>query len=261
MNFYNTSPLATWLLCTNREDRLLHRAIRSCLQQSIENHELLIVANGCEAGKLEHTIARMYSDDSRVRVVSTNVRYLNFSLSLGLHLARSQLIARMDADDVSHPERLDKQIRFMESNQGVVVLGSAYNLIDENENIHGVVDVPMYNEDIRKALRFRNPICHPSVMLRRDAVLRVGGYLGGINSEDYDLWIRLAENNSNHFFNLAEPLLSYNVSTDGAARRSRGAYASSASAQLRQFLVARDPRWFIGSALSSVKALLLANKE
>lgn len=222
--------------------------------------ELLLVVNGPDVERLVPSLTQEYAADPRVRVIGTPIHLLNFSLSLGLHLARSPYVARMDADDVSHPVRLEMQLAYLESHKDVAVVGSCYTLIDPQGRVNGKVDVPSADHEIRKALRFRNPICHPSVMFRRDLILRIGGYLGGKNAEDYDLWLRLAMHRQWRFANLPEPLLSYNVSTDGAARRSREAYANVASAQLRQFLVTREAGWLIGATLSSIKSFALANR-
>lgn len=255
-----SSPRVSWLLCTHREDALLHRAIRSCLTQTMQDFELLLVVNGPDVDRLQPLLTQTYANDARVRVIGTPIRLLNFSLSLGLHMARAPFVARMDADDASHPERLARQLAFMESHGDVAVLGSSYHLIDSNNHAHGRVDLPEKDHEIRQTLRFRNPICHPSVMLRREAVLAAGGYLGGKNAEDYDLWLRLAATRPWQFANLPEPLLSYNAAPDGSARRSREAYANVAGAQLRQFLVTRDVRWLMGAAVTAAKSVFLADR-
>lgn len=239
---------------------MLQRAVQSCLSQTMADFELLLVVNGPDTGRLVPQLAQAYAVDPRVRVIGTPIHLLNFSLSLGLHLARAPFVARMDADDVSHPERLATQLAFMKAHEDVAVLGSSYFLIDPKGEVRGKVDAPLTDLDIRKALYFRNPICHPSVMLRRDVVLRAGAYLGGRNAEDYDLWLRLAMNKHCRFANLASPLLSYNVSPDGAARRSREAYGNVAGAQLRQFLVTGDVRWLVGATLSAAKSFSLAER-
>lgn len=222
--------------------------------------ELLLIVNGPDVNQLVPVLTEAFANDERVRVVGTPIHLLNFSLSLGLHLAHSPFIARMDADDVSGPERLAMQLAFMQANDDVAVLGSSYFLIDDHNHVHGKVDVPETDLAIRKALRFGNPICHPSVMLRRDAILAEGAYLGGKNAEDYDLWLRLSMGQRWRFANLPAPLLSYNASPDGQARRSRSAYANVAGAQLRQFLFTRDIRWLMGVAASAGKCFFLANR-
>jgi len=249
----------TWLLCTHREDALLYRAMQSCLAQTMTDFELLLIVNGPNVNQLVPILTEAFANDGRVKVVGTPIHMLNFSLSLGLHLARAPFIARMDADDVSDPDRLAIQLAYMQANDNVAVLGSSYFLIDDRCNVHGKVDLPETDLAIRKALRFGNPICHPSAMLRRDAILAEGGYLGGKYAEDYDLWLRLAVGQRWRFANLPDPLLSYNVSPDGQARRSRSAYANVAGAQLRQFLVTRDIRWLLGATLSAGKCFILGN--
>lgn len=212
------------------------------------------------AHEIELRLHEKYKQDPRVRIVKTPIHLLNFSLSLGLHLARAPYVARMDADDVSHPDRLVRQLDFMERHPSVAVLGSAYELIDEAGNVHGVVSPPESDGDIRRSLHYRNPICHPSVMLRKQAILHAGGYLGGQNAEDYDLWLRIALDPTWKFANMPDVLLSYNSAPGGAARRSRRAYANVAAAQLRNFLISHDPRWFAGAAFSVAKSVFRANQ-
>lgn len=256
----NMNSRVTWLLCTNREDKLLYRAINSCLNQTVQDFNIIIIVNGKYAEIIFNKLTDFYKENKKVQVVITPINFLNFSLSLGLHLATTPFVARMDADDVSHPDRLAQQLDFMEKNPDVVVLGSSYQLIDQDGTIHGQIDLPQTNDKIRKALTIGNPICHPAVMLRRSPILEIGAYLGGRNAEDYDLWLRVATNTKWHFANLSAPLVSYNVSPNGSARRSREAYANMAGAQLRQFLVTRDIRWLVGAILTSLKSFFRSSR-
>ncbi|WP_159608427.1 glycosyltransferase [Hydrogenophaga sp. PBL-H3] len=254
------SPKVSWLLCTHQENELLHRAIRSCLNQTLDDFELLLIVNGIHADKLALSLQGVYGRDMRVRVIDTPIYLLNFSLSLGLHLARAPLVARMDADDVSAPDRLERQFDFMERHPSVAVLGSAYELMDADGHVHGKVSPPETDREIRSHMHYQNPMCHPSVMLRRQVIVEMGGYLGGKNAEDYDLWLRLALDSNWQFANMSEVLLSYNASPKGEARRSRTAYSNAAGAQLRNFLVTRDLRWLLGSALSAGKSVMRATR-
>lgn len=253
-------PKISWLLCTHKDDALLHRAIHSCLSQTLTEFELLVVVNGANHSDISLGLRLQYAHDSRVRVIATPIHLLNFSLSLGLHLARSPFVARMDADDVAASDRLERQLAHMALHPQVVVLGTSYYLIDSADRIHGAVSCPTSNDEIRRSLFYRNPICHPSVMLRRDVIIAQGGYLGGQNAEDYDLWLRICLNKDLHFSNLPEYLLSYNMAAGGAARRSRKAYANVAAAQFRNLLVTRDVRWFLGALLTAAKSFLRSNQ-
>lgn len=242
------------------DDAVLHRSIRSCLSQTFTSFELLLVINGPNYLNLLTLLQLRYAHDPRVRVVATPIHLLNFSLSLGLHLAQGKYVARMDADDVAAPDRLARQWSYMESHPSVAVLGSWYQLIDSADRVHGHVACPTSNDQIRRSLFYRNPICHPSVMLRREAILAKGGYLGGQNAEDYDLWLRICLDKDLHFANLPDYLLSYNVEPGGAARRSRRAYANVAAAQLRNLLITRDLRWLLGVILTAMKSIFRSDR-
>lgn len=222
--------------------------------------ELLLLVNGPNCLAIFTDLELQYAQETKVRVVATPIHLLNFSLSLGLHLAKAPYLARMDADDVAAPERLERQWAYMESNPQVAVLGTSYYLIDSADRVHGNVSCPTSNDEIRRSLFYRNPICHPSVMLRREVVLEKGGYLGGQNAEDYDLWLRICLEKDLHFANLPDYLLSYNVEPGGASRRSRIAYANVAAAQFRNLLVTRDVRWFLGAIITIAKSFFRSNR-
>ena len=250
------SPLVSWLMCTNREDELLHRTIASCLNQTLQDLELVLVANGESAAPIARALQARYGHDNRMRIFSTEVRHLNFSLSLGLHQTRAALVARMDADDESMPDRLEVQYDFMQHNLDVTVLCAAYELVAPDGTVVGSVVPPRRDHQIRSQLRYRNAICHPTVMFRASPVKQAGGYLGGLHAEDYDLWSRLHAIRSYRFGSIDRCVLRYSAQPSGDARRSRMAYASMASAQIYGFLQTGDPRWLAGSALSTAKMLI-----
>jgi hypothetical protein len=184
------------------------------------------------------------------------MRHLTFSLSFGLHLARAALVARMDGDDIAAPHRLQLQVDFMAAHPEVTVLGTAYELVDEHGQPGQHVQLPREDGAIRRAFFTGNPICHPTVLLRRQAVLDSGGYLGGIYAQDYDLWARLAIDPAHRFANLPDVCLGYRHTGTGGARRARAAYAAVAAAQFRNFAGGAGLRWGAAALLSSLKAHL-----
>ena len=255
------SPLVSWLMCTNREDEPLHRAIASCLNQTLQDLELVLVANGEDAASIARALQARYGHDNRVRLLSTEIRHLNFSLSLGLHHTRAALVARMDADDESMPDRLEIQCDFMQNNPDIAVLCAGYELVAPDRTVIGSVVPPLGDRQIRRQLPFRNPICHPTVMFRASSVKQVGGYLGGLHAEDYDLWSRLHANGACRFGSIDRCVLRYSAQPSGAARRSRSAYASMVSSQIRGFVESGDPRWLAGSVLSAAKMLIRSSGQ
>jgi glycosyltransferase involved in cell wall biosynthesis len=235
------TPTVSWVLCSHVANEQLKHAVQSCLDQTFTDFELLLVANGKSATEVAEAANAWFGHDERLRVLTTEVRQLPFSLSLGLYHARASLVARMDSDDLAKPDRLDRQVNFMRTHPRVAVLGSCYEVIDATGRVKSTVHVPLEDASIRRALHTRNPMCHPSVMFRRSVVLHAGGYVGGLQAEDYDLWIRLAADPTVKFANLSEVCLSYREVGVGHARAARAAYASVAGAQLRAFFGGRQP--------------------
>lgn len=254
-------PRVSWLLCTHLATDQCRAAIQSCLDQNFEQFELLVVCNGPHADDIAHTIESWFDDRTRLRVLRTPIPQLTFSLNLGLHAARAPLIARMDSDDLAHADRLTEQVNFLEQHPGIHVLGSAYVIIDGQDREVARVQLPAGNAAIRRALFWRNPLCHPAVMFRRDCVLAVGGYLGTLHAEDYDLWSRLAGNPSIGFANLPLYLTRYRQTGVGEARGARLAYAGVAGSQLRNFANGQGWRWLLACGVSLLKSALKAKRR
>jgi glycosyltransferase involved in cell wall biosynthesis len=145
--------------------------------------------------------------DSRIHIVSTEIEGLTFSLNLGLHIAKGNLIARMDADDIAYPDRLLKQQQFFEKDQELSVCGTWVELIDDQNVATKVIRYPTSNEEIRKEIYYKNPLCHPAIMMKKNMVYKVGAYMGYPQAEDYDLWNRLVRNSSIKFANIPDLLL------------------------------------------------------
>lgn len=253
------APLVSWILCTHVGGSLLYKAIASCLGQTYTDFELILVINGGDLNSIkEEVMGWDISSDPRLRIYETEVRHLPFSLSLGLHYARGKYIARMDGDDIAYPHRLQMQVEFMRNNPDISVLGTAFEVIDLLGNPISVVRNPLTDNEIRQAMIFKNPICHPTVMFKRGAVEVAGGYLGGYHSEDYDLWIRLSQYPEIKFANLSRVCLGYRSVGVGAARKSQDAYASMAGSQLRSFLISGKIRWIIAALISFIKMTLIS---
>jgi hypothetical protein len=254
-------PVVSWVICLNNLNQYARFAIDSCLVQTFKDLECVIVANGPNARQIGDEIGKWYQKDPRVRVVITDLQFLTFSLSLGVSSARGRYIARMDIDDESTPDRLEKQVAFMEKHGEVAVLGTSYDLIDDNGFKVSSVVLPLTNESIRRWIYFINPICHPSVIIRRDALLEMGGYLGGTVGQDYDLWARMIAQKKFRFANLAETCLHYRMNSTGIARRSKTAYAIMATAQFRNFIQGFGIMWAAASFLSLLKILIRSRQS
>ena len=184
------APAVTVLLGVWNPNRdYVELAIRSVLAQTFRDFELLIVEDPSP-----HSIADLVTaiEDPRIRLLQRPQRgTLGAALNAGLAVARAELVARIDADDVALPERLARQVAFLNANPDVTVYGSRITVIDDRGRSVGRRLLPLAHDDIVAALRRYNCISHPSVMYRKSAVLSLGGYDETRVAEDYDLWCRM----------------------------------------------------------------------
>jgi hypothetical protein len=201
-------PRVTVLMTVYNGQRHLREAVDSVLGQSFRDFELVVVDDGSTDDTAEVLGA---ITDPRVRLTRNGANLgLTRSLNRGLTLARAELIARHDADDVSEPERLARQIAFLDAHPDVAMAGAWYRKIDEDGASLGDRMLPADHDRIRWALHFYCPFVHSAVVFRASAVRAVGGYDEQFSyAQDYDLWSRLAA--AYHVANLAEPLVRYRV--------------------------------------------------
>jgi GT2 family glycosyltransferase/polysaccharide pyruvyl transferase WcaK-like protein len=189
-----TAPRVTVLLPVHDAERYLPEAIESVLAQSFCDFELLAIDDGSRDGSA--AILDAYARrDYRVRVVRRPHAGLVATLNAGLELARAELIARLDADDVALPQRLESQLARLAREPELVCIGGGFELIDEAGRAFDRAFPPCDHAAIlARALRGESPISHSAATYRRDLVRRLGGYDERARwVEDLDLWLRLSE--------------------------------------------------------------------
>ena len=200
------SPQVTVLLPVRNGSAHLSAALDSIFAQTFSDFELLVIDDGSTDRTPE--MLRAVSDP-RLRVV-TNPQNIGLvpTLNRGLELARGEFVARQDHDDISLPERLQKQVRYLQAHPDCVLLGTEAVQTDARGRKAFRLLRPRDAEDIRWYLCFDNAFIHSSVMFRRERVRQeFGGYAPSFHSEDYALWSRIAR--ARPTANLPEPLLLY----------------------------------------------------
>lgn len=214
----------------NDKPEFVRRALDSItVLQSRRPDEVVLVVDG----PVPDNLSAMLDDYQKTSQVDFNIirlpenKGLGNALKIGVEAAKYEIIARMDSDDVSVPDRFEKQIGFMEQHPEYDVVGGQISeFIDAEENIVGKRIVPCAHEEIFMWLKGRCPFNHVSVSFLRSRGLAVGNYQDWHYNEDYYLWIRMALANFK-FANLPDILVNVRVGRDMYARRGGWKYFKS----------------------------------
>lgn len=199
------NPEITVLMSVYNGEKYLREAIESILNQTYKNFEFLIINDGSTDSSRDIILSY---NDPRIQLVDNEQNIgLTRSLNKGLKLARGEYIARMDADDISMPERLGKEVAFLDQNKNVGLVGTYYLMINENGKALHTIKCLTEGGELKDKLLIGNQFGHGSVMFRAECIEKVGLYREEFKSaQDYDLWLRIAD-----FFDVANiPEVLYN---------------------------------------------------
>jgi glycosyltransferase involved in cell wall biosynthesis len=204
-----TSPKISVIMSVYNGEKYLREAMESILNQTFTDFEFIIVNDGSADGSLD--IIWSYGDD-RISVIDNEHNIgLTKSLNKALRFAKGEYIARQDADDVSLPNRLERQLNYLEKHAEIAVLGTSVYLI--NENGKTITKTIALARPTLKDLHKGNQFAHGSVMFRKDIVAELGGYNELLKYvQDYELWLRIAKNYG--IGNLTEPLYKLRFHTE-----------------------------------------------
>jgi glycosyltransferase involved in cell wall biosynthesis len=227
------SPVVTWLLPVRNAARYLPEALASMAAQTYGHHQVLAWDNGSTDATVD-VLREWIPARLPGRIVADRPHaQLGACLAAMVEAADTELLARMDGDDVCYPERLAAQVSVMERQPDWV--GCAVQEQRIGPDGQAVAGYRRYTSpvDIRFALLFTNPIAHPGVMLRRSKVIEAGNYSPLPMGQDLDLWFRLTD--LGPFGALPQPLLQYRVHGDSIGARHHDQWADFQLGLLRQY--------------------------
>jgi len=239
-----SSPRVSILLPVFNGARFLRDCLRSIERQTIEEYELVVVDDGSTDGTAEILEAWGKGDD-RLRVLSRPHRGLVAALNEGLEHCRAPLIARMDADDIAHPRRLELQLDLFEERPDLDVVSCRVRHFPARRVAEGFrlydrwLNSLLDHEAMARERFVESPVAHPSVVFRRSVIERAGGYRDRGWPEDYDLWLRLFKAGA-RFAKVERELLFWRERPDRLSRTD-GRYASSAFLACTAHHFARGP--------------------
>jgi hypothetical protein len=232
----SVQPIITVLLPVRDEmPERLRRAVRSILDQSFTDIEVLLLNDGSRNTGTLAALQALSSEDARTRLMHLAPSGLTAALNEGLRAARGTFVARQDSDDWSHPDRLARQAAWLRQDDRRVLAGSGVALHDESGEMLWTVEMPLDSDQIRSVFPSGNPFIHGAACFRRDAAARCGGYRPELDgSEDYDFFWRLSE--TGRTGNLRDVLYHYRITRGSVsslrARRQFVAHSAARSAGL-----------------------------
>lgn len=211
--------MITVIMSTYKEDeRLLRESIESILNQTYKDFEYIIILDYPDNDVHKSVIEEYALKDDRIHfyINETNMG-LTDSLNRGLSLCHGEYIARMDADDISLPDRLERQMKYLEKNH-YDLIGGITEMINENGSLlYSIKNVPTDPKKINKALRYSQCIAHPTWLGKKEVFEKNAGYRHMPLCEDYDFTLR-AVLNGFVISNLNEPVLKYRMTSNSISR-------------------------------------------
>ncbi|MFA5021559.1 MAG: glycosyltransferase [Patescibacteria group bacterium] len=198
----------------------LAQAVESILNQTFADFELIII-NDASTDNSEQIIQPFLADKRIVYVKNDKNQGIVNNLNYGLKIAKAEIIARMDGDDVSLPTRLEEQFQFLLENHNIAAVGSFVKIIDENSQEIDQRTKPIDPQVIKNNLIIYSPLVHPATMFRKSIILQVGGYRNQyLYVEDIDLWYRLVYSGFK-ISNVSKFLLGYRYHKNSTANQAK----------------------------------------
>lgn len=238
----NKFTTVTILMAVYNDKPFIEQALDSILKQVNDEMELLIIDDGSSDGSQQilNDLAAQYS---QVRLLRNEQNQgLGYCLSLGVEQARGKYIIRMDADDICVPDRLAKQICFLDQNPDIDIVGGAAIEIDEFGKLGQFRRRPTQHSEIAKVI-WANPLIHATVAFRKEKIIQVGNYNSSLRRrQDYDLWFRCLKAGL-RFANISEPLIYYRFSSNSHRKQGLKQAINQAKVGLRGCRMLKLPWW------------------
>lgn len=205
-------PLVSVLIPCYNVEKYVEEAVNSILNQTYSNLEVITI-NDCSTDKTGEILQGLAKQDSRIVLVNneSNLKLIK-TLNKGIELCRGEYIARMDADDISLPSRIEKEVTFLEKNKDHDIVSTLfYAFRSESPDSKSLHHSPLYDDYLRAYMLFKSGICHPAVMIRKRVFTELKLYFEPeyLHVEDYALWSKAIYKTK--IANIGEPLLLYRV--------------------------------------------------
>ncbi len=238
----------------------LKQAIDSVLNNTVKPSQIVLVVDGQISNESEQVLNE-YKDSLDILRLEKNSG-LGIALQQGLLKCKYPLVARMDSDDISLPNRFELQLKEFENNPNLTIVGGYIQEFDSQTNEKtSIRKVPLENAQIKKYIKTRSPFNHPSVMFKKEDVLNAGNYQTFYQMEDYYLWARLVKANY-QMKNIPEILLNFRTDKNMFSRRGGYKYFKSnkeVSKQMLKMKIINYPYYLFNITIRFVTQVLMPN--
>lgn len=219
-----TSKVSVLMPAYNAE-KYIEEAIESILNQTFTDFEFVVI-DDCSTDKTWEIIQKHAKKDKRIIAIKNEENLkLSATLNKGIDICKGEYIARMDSDDWSYPDRLQKQYDAISRDSNIGILGGAMEVCDENLEIKNIRKYNLSDSEIRKSLFKYSPFCHPATIFKKEALLQYKYSIELNDAEDYDLYFRIGK--VYKLQNLNDIVIKY---------RTSGAQVSSKKSKRQQYL-------------------------
>ena len=211
-------PLVSVVMPAYNAEKFAVKSIQSVLNQTFKNFELIIV-DDASSDKTPQIIKEIQRIDPRIRIITNKTNLLIAkSLNIGIKSARAKFIARMDIDDIAHPDRLALQYELLKKNPKIAIVGANMTIIDDKDNEITKREYPTSSKALKKLMFRYSPFGHPVIMIRKSIFNEFGGYKENIfPCEDIHLWFQIGS--KYEFASIAKPLLKYRIKLASSSHR------------------------------------------
>lgn len=236
-----------------RIDDFLSETLLSVESQTFKDFELILV---CDSGLIDdlNGLLSQLPLSFEYKIIHTKLKGVAFAANLGIAASDSAYLARWDSDDLCDSNRFHRQISEFESNEALGIVGTKVEIVDEHGEKSKFQKFKLYtsNASIRRALKYRQPFLHSSLMFRSDIVFKNKGYLYGHTSEDHEMFIRIARDPNLQFKNLDDVTTYYRRHSaqlsDVANQKNH--FCEIAGFMLTEFLRTGNPLYLVGMSVN-----------
>lgn len=241
-----TTPIVSIILPTRNGARFISEAITSVQNQTYNSWELLVIDDG-STDETKDVVMKYIQHDPRIRYIQNETNLgIQKTLNIGLHVSQGMFIARIDDDDRwSMPDKLEKQVVFLQQHPEYVLVGTGIEIVNEQHATLYTHLFPQSDLAIRKNILSQNCFAHPSVVFNKEVVLKLGGYDETMHTrhiEDYELWLRLGT--VGKFYNVGICATSLMQHTTSISARNKVAQYVKSIAITRQYKNAYPNFWY-----------------